>query len=195
MTADPVRVEREVSHSQADAYAALRDLARQGTWLLPPGFVGRSDTIVDIPPRKLVLRWHCKPADGVGASIVEMDVIPRDGGSLLRITHHLSEEDPTMLSVDSLYPRFVDETEHRCEWCGRAGEVRPMHVEADEGWEIGDPVLCEVCAGLLGFADPHAEGSIEERTRRQFDDSRRVVYMLLANRYEAEGRPRPAWMG
>lgn len=87
-----------------------------------------------------------------------------------------------------------------CEWCGREAEEVPLHVSGSE-IELAAPVLCDVCQGLLGLIHPHKHNLIDskapdvvaEKQERVWREAKATVCRLLAQRYEAEGRPRPTW--
>ena len=76
----------------------------------------------------------------------------------------------------------------RCEWCGRPGQALPFHVQSPErDVEFAEPVLCNVCQGLIGYHHPH------RREKETHEWAAGVVSRLLTDRFVSEGRPRPAW--
>ena len=103
-----------------------------------------------------------------------------------------------MIDALTLYDRRIDgdPDDLRCEWCGRPGQAVPLHVRSADGdIEFAEPVLCAVCQGLVGYLHPHGSERLQP-AEAQADPhawAADIVSRLLADRFVAEGRPRPAW--
>jgi len=72
--------------------AATFDLRRGGQYELDvvPGHVAAGEFVEIDPPRRLVYTWGWKAADTLvppGSTTVIFELLPRDGGTLLRFTH------------------------------------------------------------------------------------------------------------
>jgi hypothetical protein len=100
------------------------------------------------------------------------------------------------MALYSAGPTDADQT--LCEWCGRRGEVLPLKITG-QVLGVGQPMLCEICQGLLAISHPHRGRRAKNRQepeRQQFNgwnESRRTVWQLLMQRYTGEGRPPPPW--
>lgn len=162
---------------------------------------------------------------------VEVTLAPQGLGTAVRIVPSAEESKPTAMGGQvnamerlTLYDRRVDANKNRfrCEWCGRSGQPLPFHVQSPDGdVKFAEPVLCEVCQGLLGYLHPHrtqqpqpptvSRAETESLTASDAESSEErlasagarrsevqgwasgVVSHLLTERFVQEGRPRPEW--
>ncbi len=185
-----------------------------------------------VPSRRLVFTWALTLDDGeLGpATTVVVTLAPQGFGTAVRVVHApesaaREREGGDMAETEEfvLYDRRAPDGGFQCEWCGRPGQPLPFHVQSPNGEvEFGEPVLCAVCQGLLGYLHPHRgqqpqppflspeqaeeEPAVQQRLtpeeRRAAAHARHqevhewasgVVSRLLTERFVSEGRPRPAW--
>ena len=58
----------------------------------------------------------------------------------------------------------------KCQWCGRGGGEIPVTVLSDGAISFEHPVLCGVCAGLIGYGP----GGFEAEDRRRQAATKKV---------------------
>jgi hypothetical protein len=91
-----------------------------------------------------------------------------------------------------------------CEWCGRPGREVQLHVRSeDSSIEFGVPVLCDVCAGLVGFFpgpksprpnEPGFMEFMEQRAEETRSAARGELFRFLSENYVKKGKPARPWM-
>lgn len=149
-----------------------------------------------LPGRRLVMTWGYEhsaelPAD---ASTVEITLMPCGKGTVLHLVHR-SEGSETINGGMEMAS---------CEWCGRPGREVQLHVlSEDKNIEFGVPVLCEVCAGLVGFfsdpkaprpADPGFLDFMERRAEETQRSARDQLFRFLSDNYSKKGKPVASFM-
>lgn len=107
MTDDPVvRVERRIAAEPAAVYRYLTESDRWARWQgadatvepIPGGLfrmrmgtgqMARGEFVELVPDRRVVFTWGWVDHPGVppGSTVVEIDLAPDDGGTLVRLTH------------------------------------------------------------------------------------------------------------
>lgn len=198
--------------------------------------LGTGETVVGrflelVPSRRLVFTWAVaiEGRETGPPTTVVVTLATQGLGTAVRIVHSpepaANEREGGFMGQEGfvLYDRRASDGGLRCEWCGRAGERLPFHVQSPDGEvEFAEPVLCAVCQGLLGYLHPHrsqqrqppfhsADQAEEERAAHQgltpqdrveaataryhevHEWASGVVSRLLTERFVSEGRPRPEW--
>lgn len=159
-----------------------------------------------VPNRRLVFTWGLDGGSGAvapGSSVVEVTFLPERNGTVVRVIHRtLIERGDEVPETPTLYAsRTPDQPELlHCEWCARPAQVVPIHVTWPDGLrQLAEPVLCSICAGVFELGPPLRDvepgrTAREAAVERRRQDAKGVVCDLLAERYAAEGKPRPPWM-
>lgn len=174
---------------------------------LPDENVAAGEFLEVTPNRRLVFTWGLHggtEAVAPGSSVVEVTFAPKRNGTVVRVIHRtLIEKGDDVCEAPALYAsRTADQPDLlQCEWCARSAQVVPMHVTWPDGLrELGEPVLCPVCAAIFELRPPLRDAepgrtAREAAVERRRQDAKGIVWDLLAERYAAEGKPRPAWRG
>ena len=150
-----------------------------------------------LPGRRLVMTWGYENSFALppDASTVEISLVPEGDRTVLHLLHRVERTEPTNNGGMEMAS---------CEWCGRPGREVQLHVRSeDASIEFGVPVLCEVCAGLVGFfSDPEAPrpndpGFMEFMQRRAEEmqaSAREQLFHFLSDNYVKKGKPVRTWM-
>lgn len=150
-----------------------------------------------LPGRRLVMTWGYENSSTLppDASTVEISLVPDGDRTVLHLIHRVERTELTNSGGIEM---------GSCEWCGRPGREVQLHVRSEvASIEFGVPVLCEVCAGLVGFfSDPGAPrpndpGFLEFMRRRAEEtqlSAREQLFRFLSDNYDKKGKPVRMWM-